>query len=82
MLQELLDDHGRTGAARVLGVDYRTVVANLEADRLSRRMRSAVQAYQESKAGQPEETGTTDGWTGGGTREGRPRAAAGGGSER
>ena len=57
VLQGLVDDHGRTGAARVLGVDYRTVMTNLEAGRLSRRMRSAVQAYQESKAGQPEETG-------------------------
>jgi hypothetical protein len=57
VFQGLVDDHGRTRAARVLGVNYRTVVANLEAGRLSRRMRSALQAYQESEAEQPEETG-------------------------
>ena len=57
VFQGLVDAHGRTRAARVLGVNYRTVVANLEAGRLSRRMRSALQAYQESEAGQPEETG-------------------------
>ena len=57
VFQGLVDDHGRTRAARVLGVNYRTVVANLEAGRLSRRMRSALQAYQESEAEQPEEAG-------------------------
>ena len=57
VFQGLVDDHGRTRAARVLGVNYRTVVANLDAGRLSRRMRGAVQAYQESEAEQPEETG-------------------------
>ena len=56
VFQGLVNVHGRTRAARVLGVNYRTVVANLEAGRLSRRMRSAVQAYQESGAEQPEET--------------------------
>ena len=49
--QGLVDAHGRTRAARVLGVNYHTVVANLEAGRLSRRMRSALQAYQEPEAG-------------------------------
>ena len=44
VFQGLVNDHGRTRAARVLGVNYRTVVANLEAGRLSRRMRSALQA--------------------------------------
>ena len=57
VFQGLVDGHGRTRAARVLGVNHRTVVANLKAGRLSRRMRSAVQAYQESGAEQPEETG-------------------------
>ena len=57
VFQGLVDGHGRTRAARVLGVNYRTVVANLKAGRLSRRMRSAVQAYQESGAEQLEETG-------------------------
>ena len=57
LFRGLVDSHGRTRAAHVLGVNYRTVVANLEAGRLSRRMRSAAQAYQESGAEQPEETG-------------------------
>ena len=57
VFQGLVDAHGRTRAARVLGVNYRTVVGNLEADRLSRRMRSALQAYQESEASQPGERG-------------------------
>lgn len=55
VFQGLVDAHGRTVAARLLGVNYRTVVANLEAGRLSRRMRSAVLEYQESGAEQPEE---------------------------
>ena len=37
----------------MLGVNYRTVVANLEAGRLSRRMRNALRPYQESD--QPKE---------------------------
>ena len=58
--QELVNDRGRTAAADALGVNYRTVVANLEASRLSRRMRTAVQRFetQESEpgpAGSPEE---------------------------
>ena len=57
VFQGLVDDHGRTRAARVLGVNYRTVVANLEAGRLSRRMRSALQAFEMPEAEQPEETG-------------------------
>ena len=57
--QELVEARGRTAAADALGVNYRTVVANLEADRLSRRMRTAVQRFesQESEpgpAGSPE----------------------------
>lgn len=56
VFQGLVDTHGRTKAARVLGVNYRTVVANLEAGRVSRRMRNALLESQESKAEQPEET--------------------------
>ena len=56
VFQRLVDVHGRTRAARVLGVNYRTVVANLDAGRLSRRMRSAVLEYQESGAAPPEAT--------------------------
>ena len=48
VFQRLVDVHGRTRAARLLGVNYRTVVANLDAGRLSRRMRSAVLEHQES----------------------------------
>ena len=44
VFQGLVDDHGRTRAARVLGVTYRTVVANLEAGQLSRRMRRDAQS--------------------------------------
>ena len=57
LFQWVVNARGRTRAARVLGVNYRTVVANLEAGRLSRRMRSALQAYQESEAEQLAETG-------------------------
>ena len=34
-LQALVDDRGWTGAAEAPGVNYRTVAANMEADRLS-----------------------------------------------
>ena len=45
------------GGSPELGVNYRTVVANLDAGRLSRRMRSAVLEYQESGSEQSEEMG-------------------------
>ena len=43
----MMEARGRTAAADALGMNYRTVVANLDADRLSRRMRTAVQRGRE-----------------------------------
>ena len=51
--QGLVEARGRTGAADTLGVNYCTVAANLEAGRLSRRMRTAVQRF-ESQESEPE----------------------------
>ena len=42
VLQQLVEDRGRMRAATALGVNYRTVVGNLEAGSLSRRMRRAL----------------------------------------
>ena len=39
VLQELVNDRGRVGAANALGINYRTVAANLKAGSLCRRMR-------------------------------------------
>lgn len=50
VLQELVNDRGRVGAANELGVNYRTVAANLKAGSLSRRMRKAVQGFEGSEA--------------------------------
>ena len=46
VLQQLVEDGGRMRAATALGVNYRTVVGNLEAGRLSRRMRRALQEFE------------------------------------
>ena len=61
-VQQLVDDRGRVAAAEALGVNYRTVVANLEAGRLSRRMRTAVQQFEKAEpepagSSEPEEAG-------------------------
>ena len=40
--QELVDEKGRRGAARALGVDHRTVTASIEGGKLSKRVRNAV----------------------------------------
>ena len=46
MLQQLVESRGRMRAATALGVNYRTVVGNLEAGSLSRRMRRALQEFE------------------------------------
>ena len=55
----LVEARGRTAAADALGVNYRTVVANLEAGRLSRRMRTAVQRF-ENEESEPEPAGSPE----------------------
>ena len=57
VLQQLVEDRGPVGAAKALGVNYRTVVANVTAGRLSRHMRTAVQRFEGSEAG-PEPAGS------------------------
>ena len=54
-----MEARGRTAAADALGVNYRTVVANLEAGRLSRRMRTAVQRFEREEAAEAEEQAET-----------------------
>ena len=46
VLQQLVEDRGPVGAAKALGVNYRTVVANVKAGSLSRHMRRAVQEFE------------------------------------
>ena len=46
VLQQLVGSRGRMRAATALGVNYRTVVGNLEAGSLSRRMRRALQEFE------------------------------------
>ena len=43
LLQDLVKEKGRRGAARVLGVDHRTVAASIEGGKLSRRVRGALE---------------------------------------
>ena len=50
VLHELVEDRGPVRAAKALGVNYRTVVANVKAGRLSRHMRTAVQRFEVSEA--------------------------------
>ena len=46
VLQQLVEYRGRMRAATALGVNYRTVVKNLDAGSLSRRMRRALQEFE------------------------------------
>ena len=48
LLDDLVGDRGRVGAADVLGVNYRTLQHCLESRRLSRRMREALEHYRSS----------------------------------
>ena len=43
LLQDLVKEKGRRGAARALGVDHRTVAASMEEGRLSKRVRGALE---------------------------------------
>ena len=43
LLQDLVKEKGRRGAARVLGVDHRTVAACVEGGKLSKRVRGALE---------------------------------------
>ena len=43
LLQNLVKEKGRRGAARALGVDHRTVAASIEGGKLSRRVRGALE---------------------------------------
>ncbi len=43
LLQDLVKEKGRRGAARALGVDHRTVAASIEGGKLSRRVRGALE---------------------------------------
>ena len=59
VLQELVEDRGPVRAATALVVNYRTVVGNLEAGSLSRRMRRALQEFEAGLA--PAESPDLDG---------------------
>ena len=48
LLDDLVGDRGRVGAADVLGVNYRTLQHCLESRRLSRRMLEALEYYRSS----------------------------------
>ena len=48
LLDDLVGDRGRVGAAEVLGVNYRTLQHCLVSRRLSRRMREALEHYRSS----------------------------------
>ena len=48
LLNDLVGDRGRVGAADVLGVNYRTLQHCLNRRRLSRRMREALEHYRSS----------------------------------
>ena len=48
LLDDLVGDRGRVGAADVLGVNYRTLQHCLNSRRLSRRMREALEHYRSS----------------------------------
>ena len=48
LLNDLVGDRGRVGAADVLGVNYRTLQHCLNSRRLSRRMREALEHYRSS----------------------------------
>ena len=48
LLDDLVGDRGRVGAADVLGVNYRTVQHGLASRRLTRRMREALERYRSS----------------------------------
>ena len=62
VLQQLVEDRGPVGAAKALAVNYRTVVANVKAGRLSRHMRTAVQRFEGLEAGpEPAESPDLDG---------------------
>lgn len=43
LLKDLVTEKGHRGAARALGVDHRTVAASMAGDRLSRRIRGALE---------------------------------------
>ena len=66
MLQQLVESRGRMRAATALGVNYRTVVGNLEAGSLSRRMRRALQEFEAGPG--PAESPGLDGSRGSGGR--------------
>ena len=53
LLQEMERDHGRKGAAALLGVDRRTLDAGLDGGLLSRRMRGALDRALQAGAGSP-----------------------------
>ncbi len=66
VLQRLVENRGWMGAATALGVNYRTLVANMKTGRISRRMRQAVQEFE---AGiEPDESPDLDGSRGSGGR--------------
>ena len=66
VLQQLVESRGRMRAATALGVNYRTVVGNLEAGSLSRRMRRALQEFEAGPG--PAESPGLDGARGSGGR--------------
>ena len=77
LLDDLVGDRGRVGAAEFLGVNYRTLQHCLVSRRLSRRMREALEQYRSSAPvvvdlpADAEETGP-------GEKQGRIPGAAGG----
>ena len=51
LLDALVDDRGRTAAARALGVNYRTLVNCYDSRRVSRRMRQALEEFRDAGGG-------------------------------
>ena len=49
LLDALVSDRGRTGAARALGVNYRTMMNCYDSRRVTRRMRQALADFRDSQ---------------------------------
>ena len=50
VLVELVNDRDRVGAAKALGVNYRTLVSNVKEGQLPHKMRKAVQGFEAAEA--------------------------------
>ena len=74
LLEVLVNDRGRTGAAGALGVNYRTVARGQQSRRVSRRMRQVLEEFRDSQGAGADESGIVGG--DGASETLRDRAAA------